>query len=397
MENPKKEGLMKKYLALVSALLFFLCCAPKGEKVEKVMEDGVEVVLNRLEPYSIKGESATFTLEEEFSIDTEDEKIAELGLTDIGGYFDADSSGNVYLVNPKGDESIIYKFDKDGDFVSSFSRRGQGPGELLARGFPSLHLTIDHRDNIAVSDFRNHKVSFFEKDGSLINEVKIGTNLFDAVPLANGNYLGLVSVLDASSEYINQNPLILFNKEFEKIKELDKQLIPNPIVGKKLKATWHILCWSVTKEKVYTGFQERGYEIYVYDFDGNLLQKIKKDYKPVPVPDEYKEKFLKTFESPLFDSIRNKIYFPDSMPPFHAFFSDDEGRLFVMTYEKGPNPGEYIYDIFDPEGVFIGRKSLKVFHNESDMYAKMKNGRFYCLNEKDSGYKELKVYKVNWK
>ena len=51
---------------------------------------------------------------------------------------------------------------------------------------------------------------------------------------------------------------------------------------------------------------------------------------------------------------------------------------------------------FNPEGVFIGRKSLKVFHDESGLYAKMKNDRFYCLNEKDNGYKELKVYKVNW-
>ena len=115
---------MKKYLALVSALLFFFCCAPKRKKVEKVMEDGVEVILNHIEPYSIEGEPATFTLVEEFSIDAADEKIAELSLTDIGGYFDADSSGNVYLINPKGDESIIYKFDRDGNFVSSFSRRG---------------------------------------------------------------------------------------------------------------------------------------------------------------------------------------------------------------------------------------------------------------------------------
>ena len=94
------------------------------------MKDGVEIVLNRIEPYSIKGELSTFTLEEEFSIDTEDDKIAELGLTDIGGYFDADSNGNVYLVNPKGNESIIFQFDRDGNFISSFSRRGQGPGEL---------------------------------------------------------------------------------------------------------------------------------------------------------------------------------------------------------------------------------------------------------------------------
>jgi len=387
---------MKKSLALVCTLSFFCFCAPKSEQVEKVMEDGVEVVLNRLEPYSIRGEPSTFTLGEEFSIDTEDEKIAELGLTDIGGYFDADSSGNVYLVNPKGDESVIFKFDRNGNFSHSFSRRGQGPGELQAPGFPSLHLAVDYKGNIAVSDFRNRKVSFFEKNGSFIKEVKIGSNIFDVIPLENGNYIALKSVSDPRSEYINQNPLTLFNSEFKEIKELDKQLVPNPIVGKKLKGIWYILSWIVSRGKIYTGFQERGYEILVYDLDGNLLQKIKKDYKPVPVPKEHKEIFMKTFEAPIFDSIRSKIYFPDSMPPFHAFFSDDEGRLFIMTYEKGPNPGEYIHDIFNPEGVFIGRKSLKAFYDEGGLYTKMKNGRLYCLNEKDSGFKKLTVYKVNW-
>lgn len=387
---------MKKSSALILALLFLFCCAPKSKRVEKAKEGGVEIVLNRLEPYSIKGEPSSFTLEEEFSIDTEEEKIARLGLTDIGGYFDSDSSGNVYLVNPKGDEGVIFKFDRDGNFRRSFSRKGQGPGELQPDPYPSLYLMVDHRDNIAVSDSRNNKVSFFEKEGNLVNEVKIETNIFQVFPLENGNYLASISVLDARGEYINQNPLTLFSDKFEEIKELDRQKIPNPIIGKKLKGTWHILSCSVSKGKIYTGFQERGYEIYVYDFAGNLLRKIKKDYKPVPVPKEHKEKFMKTFEAPIFDSIRSRIYFPDSMPAYDSFFSDDDGRLFVMTYEKGPNPGEYKYDIFNPEGAFIGRKSLKVLHDESGLHAKMKNGRFYCLNEKESGYKELIVYKVMW-
>lgn len=388
---------MSKTTALISILLLFCLCAPKSEKVEKIMKDGVEIVLNRIEPYSIKGELSTFTLEEEFSIDTENDKIAELSLTDLGGYFDADSSGNVYLVNPKGNESIIFQFDRDGNFIHSFSRRGQGPGELQPLPFPSLYLVVDYENNIAVSDFMNNKVSFFAQDGSLVNEVKIDTNIREVFPLVNGNYLAFTSVLDPRGEFINQNPVTLFSSEFEEIKELDKQSIPNPIIGKRLKGTWHILSWTVSNGKIYTGFQERGYEIYVYDFDGKLVRKIKKEHESVPVPQEHKDEFMGRFEAEIFDSIRKKIYFPDSMPPFLAFFSDNEGRLFVMTYEKGENPGEYICDIFNPDGVCVGRKSLKVFHGESGLHATMKNGRFYCLHEKSNGYKELIVYRVEWK
>ena len=396
MKDISGGGVMRKTAALVSILILFCFCGPTGEKVEKITEDGVEVVLNRIEPYSIKGEPSTFTLEKVFSIDTEDDMTAELGLTDIGGSFDADSSGNVYLINPEGSESVIFKFDRNGDFVRSFSRRGQGPGELQSRPFPSLYMTVNHEDTIAVTDVRNRKVSFFDADGNLINEMKIGTNFYEVFPLENGNYVALVSVMDVRGEFINQNPLSLYSRDFEEIKELDKQSIPNPIIGKRLKGIYYILAWTVASERISTGFQERGYEISVYDFDGNLMRKIRKEYQPVPVPQEHKDRFMKQFEAEIFDPIRKKIYFPDSMPPFFSFFSDDEGRLFVMTYEKGENPGEYMFDIFNPDGVCVGRKGLDIFHDESGLYATMKNGRLFCLNEKESGYKVLNVYDVLW-
>jgi len=80
------------------------------------------------------------------------------------------------------------------------------------------------------------------------------------------------------------------------------------------------------------------------------------------------------------------------------------GRLFVMTYEKGKNPEESVFDIFNPEGVFIARNSQEVFlsgnwfepGNPIDSWAVMTQGRFYCLREKESGFKELVVYKTKW-
>lgn len=386
---------MKKLIFLIFLVSLFLYCGPKQEKVERYTEDGVEVVINHLEPYEIKGEPSTFILDEEFTIDTERDDIAELGLTDIGVYFDADSNGNIYLASHKNTEGIIFKFDRYGNFIRSFVRKGQGPGELQAHTSQSLCLNVDHKDHIAVSDFGN-KISKFGSEGNLIGEVKLNSNIIYAIPLENGNYLTYIRVMDPSAEFINQNPLSLYNNKFEEIKQLDLQKIPNPIIGKRLKGTYHILSWSVSRGRIFTGFQERGYEIYVYDLEGNLLQKIKKEYKPVPVPEEHKKKIMKDFKAPIFDDIRNKIYFPHSMPPYQSFFTDDEGRLLVMTYEKGKNPGEYIYDIFNPDGIFISSKSLRVFNDESGVYAKIKNGRFYCLNEKDSGYKELVVYRMKW-
>ncbi len=380
---------------LFVSLVFCYACAPKSAMPERIMEDGAEVVLNRLEPYPLKGEPSTFTLEKEFAIDTEDDGIAELGLTDIGFYFDVDSGGEIFLNCSKNSDGMIFRFDREGNFVRCFGRKGRGPGELQGRHYLSMYLTVDKNENIAVSDFGN-KIVVFDRDGQLIGERKIDSATVCVAPLSNGNFLSYISVMEGRSEYINQNPLALLDDQFGELKELDKKMVPNPIVGKRLKGSYHVLSWSVANAKIFTGFQERGYEISVYDLDGNLVGKIKKESRPVPVPEDHKKEFMEQFSAPIFDDIRNKIYFPDSMPPFHAFFADDEGRLFVMTYENGENPGEFMYDIFNPDGVCTGRKSLKILHEESGVCAKMKNGRFYCLNEKESGYKELVVSKIIW-
>jgi hypothetical protein len=122
------------------------------------------------------------------------------------------------------------------------------------------------------------------------------------------------------------------------------------------------------------------------------------------VPKDIKEAVLKMFERPDLKQMRinEKVFFPDHMPPYQYFFTDDNGRLFVMTYEKGEGPRDFMYDIFSSSGIFIGRISLDNSGNEQTAVwggpfeAKAKNGRLYCMRAKGSGYQELVVYKMNW-
>jgi hypothetical protein len=110
---------MKKIIILGMALAFFCYCASKQERVEKTVEDGVEVVLNHLEPYQVKGESGVLRLEREFSIDTENEALFKLGLTGIET-FDVDAEGNIYIIQWQSKENYVFKFDSAGNFIKSF-------------------------------------------------------------------------------------------------------------------------------------------------------------------------------------------------------------------------------------------------------------------------------------
>lgn len=384
---------MKKLVYLALILCLFSSCGQKQEEVEKHMEDGVEVIVNHLEPYSLSGEPNTLILEERFSIDTASMNIARIGLWDIVA-FRVDSESNIYCTSSKNIDYYVFKFDKNGRFVKSFGRRGQGPGEVHRGG----SLNINSKDEIEIYQVMPNVISFFNKDGIFIREMSLDSGFTRAMTLENGNYLvfGPAQVVDPSSESGVHTPLRLLDSEFKEIVELDRRLTPDPANAKKMKFTEHIFQWRISDGKIFAGNEERGYEILVYDLKGKLIRKIKKEYKPVKLPEEIKQKFVKSMKF-----FADRVYFPDHLGPFQSIFTDEKGRLLVATYEKGTSPGEYIHDIFNPDGIFICRKSFN--HSAESKYgsnislpALARNNRLYCLQESESGFRRLQVYNMRW-
>ena len=383
----KSKTKVVSIILLFSAFMMFVSCGQKQDKIEKIMEDGVEVVLNHIEPYKIKDKPSILNLEKEFSIDLARNDIGELGLAGVTT-FDVDSEGNIYLVTSRSKENCIFKFDASGNYIFSFGRKGQGPGEI--QGF--WKFGIDSKDNIIVSDRRNRKVLIFDKEGNPVKEVNYNPYIFGIFPLENGKYIGEWRIIDSSKDYFLMG-FSLYSDELKEMKKMDVYQFPNPLKkGRRGVPSNPVFDWKISNGRIYTGNEDRGYEILQYDLEGNLLRKIRKEYSPVEVPEELKKE-LKDF----YESVNTKVWFPKYMVPFDSFFSDDEGRLLVKTFEKGRNPEEYMYDIFNPEGIFIVRKSLKIhFWEGVEIYAKARRNLLYCLQEKESGYRELVVYKMNW-
>jgi hypothetical protein len=149
--------------------------------------------------------------------------------------------------------------------------------------------------------------------------------------------------------------------------------------------------------RIFVGNSDRGYEILVFDLEGKLLRKIRKQYKPVPVSEDYKKKTLEYYKDGMPDYAA-KIFFPENWHPFQSFLADDEGRLLVMTYEPGGATGEFIFDVFDQDGVFISRLNLSVVAPSYDnISARIRGNRLYTVQEKPSGFKQLAVYQMIWR
>ncbi|GAH13973.1 unnamed protein product, partial [marine sediment metagenome] len=219
--------------------------------------------------------------------------------------------------------------------------------------------------------------------GGLIKKTAYGLYFYSMFPLENEQYLFVRNITDLENKRLARS-LRICNSIFEGIEELDAYYYSDPSNG--MRVSSDIFEWRIFNRNIYAANEQRGYEILMYDLDGNLKRKIKREYTPLKFPKNLKKKYIERYGT------TRKLYFPDNLPPFQSFFGDDDGRLFVMTYEKGEKSGEYLFDIFNSEGVFIQRKNLIILNNW-ELQAKAKRGRLYCVREKESGYKELVVYR----
>jgi hypothetical protein len=87
---------------------------------------------------------------------------------------------------------------------------------------------------------------------------------------------------------------------------------------------------------------------------------------------------------------RSNLVFPKYQPIFRRFFLSDSGHIIVQTQEKTKD-GMNLNDVFDPEGRFIGRISLKPSGTQ------ILKSKYYALEEDKDGYQYVKRYSVTWK
>lgn len=379
---------MKKSPWLICIFCFLIYCGPKQDEVERIIEDGVEAVVNHLESYKIKGQPSYFTLEEELSIDFSSDEIGYLGIAGAVG-FEVASDGTIYFMYSDKSDELIFQFNEKGRFQTSFGKKGQGPGEIQFVRVSG----IDANDNLVISDHVNKKIITFSKNGKLVNEEHYPRKLNTIFPLDNGKYIGEWRKIAEPNTDFYWRGISLYDSAFNEIKILDRYKMPSPIKkGYRGVNINEFFTWKISNGHIYIGNEDRGYEILQYDLDGNLLRKIRKEYIPVKVPaDLVKERKGSVERRGL------KQWFPEFYLPICDFFPDDEGRLYIMTFEKGENEREYWYDVFNPDGIFINRKILKIYTwGEFAVCAQVKRNRLYCFEEKDDGFRAFKVYKMKW-
>jgi len=373
---------MKTFLRLILCLFLTIgfISSAEGQKVKTI--DEIKIIQNSKTPKPPRGVPSKVHFELECIVgesDDPDKSFAEVSS------FVVDDNGTIYAVDFK--DRKIKVFDDAGQFVRTVGKQGQGPGELdMPAG---IHLLPSNE--LIIEDAIARKLVYFTQEGTYIKDVSMAGRLalINLLLGPRGSFLGRELKLEGQKMFFEIKKL---DPELKSLFSLDQIefAIPVPGSGNKINLMDMLSVYQFDSSgNIYYG-RNIDYEIKVYTSDGKHMKSIQKEYVAQKISEEDVEDILERIPNIGTIDVREMFEFPETFPPFQFFTLDEDGRIFVRTWQKGKNKNEFIFDVFDSEGRYIAQ-----FPSKIDIRV-WKKGKAYSYEETEEGFNIIKRYKVRW-
>ena len=370
----KKNTSVVWIICSIILLFLFMNCGKKGSEWggSITQENGVIVVKNPIEP---KYGPEAFSLEEELSIGESEGKEEYMfqEITNIA----VNEAGDIYVADYKAKH--IKVFDKDGKYIRTFGRSGQGPGE-----FQFLRtINCTNQNEIVVGGL--NRVSYFNLEGEFQKSLSMGKQGLLTIDIdSHGNIFGY-AINGEKGVYELQK----YDPELKYLSAFGSSPLPSVASagGAKRSMFFSLLRWDIINgDQIVCGYAKEGYILKIIDADGNLVKRIEKKYESLKITQKVIKERIQEYR----EDMRENLFAPEYYPPFRWMSSDDEGRIYVITYEKPLNNEGHIFDIFDADGVYILKTALKTRPHV------IKNNLLYSVEEDEDGFHVVKKYRINW-
>ena len=358
-------GNLKRHILLIVSFLLLLNFSinqkPQWKgKIEQ--ENGVKVIRNPNDP--LYGE-ITFELEEDLSIgNEEDENYLFYKIRDI----QVDKEGNIY-VSDSGNHRV-QKFDKNGKYLLTIGKKGQGPGEFK---LPTYIQIDENAGNIYVNN-ESRKIIIFDKEGKYIDKDIIfeeGLNDFylDSTMNVWGKFFwpGYHSLKKVNPSGEVEKKLTEVPFSFNRI-TLKKSKIGNMGYGLSLFIThgyeYDVFLSEIDGNTFIYGNSEQ-YELNIVDNEGNILFVVQKDepYNNFTGKEKDKAEYdvKKEIASKGYLSPNISLKFPEYMPFYYSLFTDCKGRVYVQkTPGERKKRGIRVCDIFSKDGYYLCSATIPI-------------------------------------
>ncbi|MGA2534175.1 MAG: 6-bladed beta-propeller [Candidatus Aminicenantales bacterium] len=365
------------WLAAASFIFgFALHNALARQKTEFKTENGVVIVSNPKKPAPKPGGPSQLLLKEDLVIGREapagEYLFAQLRAAGV------DARESIWTLDPK--DLKVRVFDKMGKLISTFGRKGQGPGEWESPN----RMTILPEGTGVILDA--NKITFYSLEGKCVKEISTAkTNMTRFKIDSKGTIYG--DRMDFGERIMYR--LVKFDQSLTPVATLAD--IEEPIKPGAYSPFPIFIFFHVTGDDRLIWMSNATYAFHVLSPAGNPLKTITKDYEAVRITAEDRKTILEGFKDN--PSYQKMIVFPAVYPPAYYFVGDEEGRLFAQTYEKD-DKGWLLFDAFDTDGRCVARFSLP---KEESIFAVRKNKLYVMIQEDAEGRPLVKRYAMEWK
>ena len=292
-----------------------------------------------------------------------------------------DDEDNLYIADIGW--SKIFKFDSNAQFIMSFGRKGQGPGEFGGRG---LRISFGNDGFIYVFDRGNFRLSAFSKKGEFVKSFSLPQYLYDRAQVNSKGDIYLVStsgekVIDFYDKNFKlKNSFLNIERHFKypflkpnlKIRSLSAPKIERPKEMSRRIAD-HDLNKVITKKDHLISFSNNSLTVFHFDENNNLVNEFMIENKI----------FLDNFKKRLKSSVEEGGF----LFPCRMFLDEKENLYFIYYNSTLPFKWEvYRYKI---DGTFLdivrfSEKILSPIYTDSI-------GNFYAVKQDRT---EIGIYRI---
>jgi len=381
---------MKGKIKVVSIVLFisvfttFASCGKQESGWDGTSKErnGVIIVKNPNNPIY---KEDILVLEEELSLgkkEGEKEFMFTRGLS-----IDIDKHENIYVLDKVSAEVRV--FNKKGEFLKSFGSRGQGPGEFQNPQF----MQILNNQEMIIWDPSTYRFLIFSLEGEYLRKISTSRLAYPLNPVKRDKKGNLIAFMIPPPP-MGGPELVKLNNKFERLMTIARKEKSDSRQRREFKVMEPSLYCAVFKDDSVLWGNSKKYELQILNPEGKLVRKVIRICKPVKITEIEKKDLEERYSRTSVAKYGFKPIFPKHYPFFQDISVDEEGRIFVLTFERVSMEERFYYlDIFDSEGRYIGKTPMK--KRLSGLFWKKK--KLYTIEEDEDGYQSVKRYKVTWK
>ncbi len=196
-------------------------------------------------------------------------------------------NGKIYVLSHKLHKVFIY--DLRGNLITSFGRKGQGPGE-----FVGAYRIFPDRDEIFVVDIAGHRVQVFDHSGNFKRTILLRTLTLPTVLIIGKSAFYMVQQVTGSGK----KQVVVYRKDGGREKEI-VALPPEPIRTKEFVfPPYSYPTISRVMDYLVLADLEKG-TLKLYEVDGKLYRQFSARLPRYKISKKWKEMFFKKSKSAL--------------------------------------------------------------------------------------------------